>query len=173
MNLLKPMLSGALLASRAVVGPLKGPSAARRSLPKRISPTIDPGFTDQEKTQLSDGFKNALELAAFVVSAIDADNDRKDIFDKYFNEDDRRPLVRQVFMKVMGDPENPQNPDATGSHTLGGISIKEDFPTGGDLYRNDDDVIAQLRNYGEDNPTLIMCPDIRAQTICPPGLHIW
>ncbi|KAK9770177.1 putative Lysine-specific metallo-endopeptidase domain-containing protein [Seiridium cardinale] len=157
MNLLKPMLSGALLASRAVVGPLKGPSAARRSLPKRISPTIDPGFTDQEKTQLSDGFKNALELAAFVVSAIDADNDRKDIFNKYFNEDDRRPL----------------NPDATGSHILGGISIKEDFPTGGDLYRNDDDVIAQLRNYGEDNPTLIMCPDIRAQTIFPPGLHIW
>ncbi|KAK9420555.1 putative Lysine-specific metallo-endopeptidase domain-containing protein [Seiridium unicorne] len=64
----------------------------------------------------------------FAVSPIDADNDRKDIFNKYFNEDNRL-LVRQVFKKIMGDPENPRDLDATGSNALGDIGIKEDSQT--------------------------------------------
>ncbi|KAK6062695.1 hypothetical protein SCUP234_13299 [Seiridium cupressi] len=120
MNLLKPMLSGALLASLAAL-------AAREDKPD------------------------------FAVSPIDADNDRKDIFNKYFNEDDRL-LVRQVFKKIMGDPESPRDLDATGSNALGDISIKEDSPNGDDLYCDGDYVIAQLRNYDVERSTLIMCP---------------
>lgn len=157
MSTLKTILSSFLLSSVAVAAPLEDGLAVSHSLLKRTNPSVDSAFNDQQKTQLSDGFKNAIELAAYAVISIDADNDRKNIFNKYFNEGDRA-LVRSVFLKIMGDPADPQNPDETGSATLGGITVKQDFPdSDGDL-SCDASTMAELRDYDEDDPTLVMCP---------------
>ncbi|RYP93282.1 hypothetical protein DL770_000571 [Monosporascus sp. CRB-9-2] len=156
MAALKNVISSALLAMLAVAAPLEDVSAAKHLLSKRTHPSIDPAFNEQQNTQLSDGFNDALQLAAYAVIAIDTD-ERRDIFNKYFNEGDRA-LVRSVFMKIMGDPEDPHHADPTGSDTLGGITVRQDFPDADGDLTCDASTMAELRDYDEDNPTLIVCP---------------
>lgn len=156
MIVLKAISCIALLASTSIATPLKDAPAAVRGLVKRTNPSIDSAFSDQQKTQLSDGFKNAMELAAYAVIALADDSQRKGIFNKYFNEGDR-DLVRQVFLKILGDPADPQNPDPTGSDKLGGITVKKDFPDADGDLSCDDSTMAELRDFDEDNPTLVMC----------------
>jgi hypothetical protein len=85
----KSVLIVATLAAGAFAAPVKPTSV--RSLHKRANPTIGPGFTPQETTQLNDAFRDALQLASYVVSTPASNVDP--IFTKYFNMGDRQTVI--------------------------------------------------------------------------------
>jgi hypothetical protein len=85
----KSILIIATLAAGAFAAPVRPTSV--RSLDKRANPTIGPGFTPQETTQLNDAFRDALQLASYVVSTPASNVDP--ILTKYFNMGDRQTVI--------------------------------------------------------------------------------
>jgi len=141
------LLAAALLLTEAAATPL----VPRGNLVKRTNPNIATGFTTQQVTQLNDGFRDAIELASYAVNAIGGP-----IFTKYFNAGDA-DLVRGVFMNIMGNPADLNNPDPTGDAKLGTITVKQDYPdTDGDL-ACDGETMAELRDFAGNSPSIVMC----------------
>lgn len=113
------LLGVAVLATYTVAAPTV--PKATRSIHKRSSPVIANGFTAQQTTQITDGIRDALELASYVVSVDGSYVDP--ILEKYFNSGDNQ-LVKDVMNTILGgDP----NSDA-GNDLLGSITIVSHFP---------------------------------------------
>jgi hypothetical protein len=143
----RKLLAVALLLAEAAATPL----VPRGRLVKRTNPSIGTGFNTQQTSQLNDGFHDAIELASAAYNAVGGP-----IFDKYFNSGDA-DLVRGVFLNIMGNPADPNNPDPTGNAKLGTITIGQDYPdTDGDL-ACDGETMAELRDYDGTSPTIVMC----------------
>lgn len=141
------LLAAALLLTEAAATPL----VPRGRLVKRTNPTIGTGFNTQQTSQLNDGFHDAIELASYAYNAVGGP-----IFDKYFNSGDA-DLVRGVFLNIMGNPADTNNPDPTGNAKLGTITIKQDYlDADGDL-ACDGSTMAELRDYAGTSPTIVMC----------------
>jgi hypothetical protein len=93
------MLSRALLqaifAASALAIPLELKPA--QSLQKRTNPNIDDGYSDQERTQITDAFKDALQMASYVqlipASIVDP------IFAKYFDPKDKDTVMSKLLPK--------------------------------------------------------------------------
>jgi len=144
----KLLAAAALLLTEAAANPLIVP---RGRLGKRSNPTIGSGFNTQQTTQLNDGFLDAIKLASSAYSAVGGS-----IFKKYFNDGDANK-VRNVFLNIMGNPSDPSKPDPTGSSKLGDISIVQDYPDAGGDLACDGETMAELRDWGTNNPKLVMC----------------
>ncbi|ETS79551.1 hypothetical protein PFICI_09404 [Pestalotiopsis fici W106-1] len=155
MATLKTISFLALLASSTVAVPFENAPEAVRSILKRTNPSIASDFTAQQKTQIEDALKDVISLSVEAVAALD-DDDRDEIIENYFDEDDK-DTVRDVYLKIMGDPDDPTNPDPTGNSMLGNIEIVKDYQDVNGDYNCDDGTMALLVDWSTDNPHLILC----------------
>ncbi|KAJ5205279.1 hypothetical protein N7491_004098 [Penicillium cf. griseofulvum] len=138
----------AVFAASALAIPLDLKPA--QSLQKRTNPSIDDGYSDQERTQITDAFKDALQMASYVqlipASIVDP------IFAKYFDPKDK-DTVMKVFSNISGgDPNSP-----VGSDILGKISIVTDYEDADGEYACDGSTMAELRDWDSDNPKIVIC----------------
>ncbi|KAL8668772.1 MAG: hypothetical protein Q9168_006608 [Polycauliona sp. 1 TL-2023] len=129
--------------------------AAHNALLKRAEPgTGDDDFPDTEPhpnklDQVETAFNDAFELAAYVLNSIDDDID---IFPHYFNGGDRAG-VKNVFLKIFGTTEIPENP-STGNDLLAKIHVQRKDTE--DLCKNGR-TLAYMHDGETDNPTIILC----------------
>jgi hypothetical protein len=82
-------LTLAALVAGITAAPVR--SIPTRSLNKRATPIIGPGFTAQETQQLLDAHRDAMQLASYAVSFTNVDS----ILNKYFNTGDRQTVIGQ------------------------------------------------------------------------------
>lgn len=92
----KALLQTAFAASALAI-PLDLKTA--RSLQKRTNPSIDPGYSDQERTQITDAFKDALEMANYVQVASSSTLDP--IFKKYFDPKDKDTVMSKFLFRKL------------------------------------------------------------------------
>lgn len=92
MSFARSPLWNAFIASTIAAPILK----ATRLVHKRYPPSIASGFTAQQTTQITDAFRDALELASYALTAPSGTVDL--IYTKYFNTGDR-DLVNSMTPK--------------------------------------------------------------------------
>jgi hypothetical protein len=87
------MLLGILLQTLWVVSVLAVPANFKptRSIVKRASPQIGDGYTSEQSTQITDGFKDALRIAKAVQTAPASTVDP--ILAKYFDPSDKETVT--------------------------------------------------------------------------------
>lgn len=147
----------ALLVTPGFTGPVSVP---RAHLVKRTNPTIGEGFTEKQVKQITDGFRDAIQLASYAIREIDSPASygvqNYPVFTKYFREEDK-DLVKKTFLAIMGNPADPKQPDVTGSAKLGGLSVVKDYPDDDGELACDGETMAELRDWETDNPKLVLC----------------
>ena len=101
-------------------------------------------------------FRTVLELQSTAIG-IDSDSE---IFSHYFLEE-HRARVKAIFLKLLGDPDDPESPEGTGTRELGQITFQ-----GVDTPNNDDDAgcdkagtIMYTEYYDTAAPVTVVCED--------------
>ena len=87
-----------LTLTAAVAGIIAAPvrSIPTRSLNKRATPIIGPGFTAQETQQLLEAHRDAMQLASYAVSFTNVDS----ILNKYFKPGDHQTVIGQFLIPI-------------------------------------------------------------------------
>ncbi|KAJ5894196.1 hypothetical protein N7495_005887 [Penicillium taxi] len=147
------MLLDILIQTIWIVSVLAAPAdilKSNRSFAKRTSPEIADGFTTQHKTQITDGFKDALRLAKTVQTAPDATVDT--ILEKYFDSSDKE-TVMDLFKKITGSDDQ-----YAGNSILSQMNVVQDYADKkGKMGCYDPTIYAVTRRYTTSTPKMIIC----------------
>lgn len=137
--------------------PLQSANAAtiaRQSLSKRAEPDLGDDLPDiiphpKQLDQVETAFKDALELAAYVLKEFDDD---ETIFPNYFDEADRAN-IRKVYEAIGGTPAEPDG-DLPGNDLLSNILVQitdtED--------KCDSQTLAYTNDGDTEEPYIVLCP---------------
>ena len=100
--------------------------------------------------QVETAFNDALELASYVLSAIDKDTT---IYPNYFADEDRAN-VKAVYSAIIGQTIVPENP-STGNDLLGKILVQ----TTDTENKCDDQTLAYTNDGDTEKPYIVLCPN--------------
>jgi hypothetical protein len=139
-----------LALASPITSSLHTPGVVRAILSKRRDPDTAGNLVEPEVSVVEQGFKDVIQLASYVV--VTSDQTVNPIFEKYFDGNDQQTVIK-VFNQIMGNPEDPRQPDPTRNDLLGDIFVQKQD---GDS-KCDGRTLAYMDDFETDKPTITVC----------------